>query len=448
MNKIKNSHKVITIFLFCFFITSLSFAKISENVVKKIRKSTVLICSYDDGGTKLSTGSGFLVSDTGIIATNNHVLENAKKIIVKLFSGEKFTEIVIRDYDEVKDIALLKIKGFDLPHLEFGNSNSLKVGNEVYVCGNSLGDYEFTFSNGLLSGIRFSDDGFKYLQMSAPISPGNSGGPIVNNMGEVVGVSVASSTQGQNINFGVPINYVRGMIDTNKNLTLKKYSSVSALSTDHIVIGNKNISDLSLDVHPDMDISKRVLIIPFSGFVMKYPTASQEIFAALVLRIKANYPKENFYVIDYQQAKKAIERLTGDSFDKILKPLSKEKIKELATRLRANTVICGHINHYDFTITPVAMPFVGLVMVSSAIMNIDYQMYKLDADKIVLKNKFRRKQEFNSPSDSFLRIASYIVGKVKNKYKALSNSNKYKKKPIQVKLVNGEPKIQLIHKKQ
>lgn len=173
-----------------------------------------------------------------------------KKIIIKLFTGEKFTDIVIRDYDEIKDIALLKIKGFDLPYLEFGNSNSLKVGNEVYVCGNSLGDYEFTFSNGLLSGIRFSDDGFKYLQMSAPISPGNSGGPIVNEKGNVIGVS--------------------------------------ALSTDHIVIGNKNISDLSLDVHPDMDISKRILIVPFSGYVLKYPTAGQEIFAALVLRIKAN----------------------------------------------------------------------------------------------------------------------------------------------------------------
>jgi hypothetical protein len=445
MKKIKISCKIITGFLLLFLFANSVFAKISETIVKKIRKSTVLICSYDDGGTKLSTGSGFLVSDTGIIATNNHVLENAKKIIVKLFSGEKFTDIVIRDYDEVKDIALLKIKGFDLPYLDFGNSNSLKVGSEVYVCGNSLGDYEFTFSNGLLSGIRYSDDGFKYLQMSAPISPGNSGGPIVNDQGEVIGVSVASSTKGQNINFGVPINYIRGMIDTDKNLTLKKYSSVSALSTDHIVIGNKNISDLSLDVHPDMDISKRILIIPFSGFVMKYPTAGQEIFAAMVLRIKANYPKENYYVINYIQAKKAIENLTGDTFDKILKPLSKEKIKELAIRLRANTVICGHINHYDFTFTPVAMPFVGLVMISKAIMNIDYQMYKLDVDKIVIDNSFRRKQEFNSPSDSFLRIASYIVGKMKNKYKVLSNSNKHKNKPIQVKIVDGEPSIQLIN---
>jgi hypothetical protein len=72
-------------------------------------------------------------------------------------------------------------------------------------------------------------------------------------------------------------------------------------------------------------------------------------------------------------------------------------------------------------------------------------MYKLDVDKIVIDNSFRRKQEFNSPSDSFLRIASYIVGKMKNKYKVLSNSNKHKNKPIQVKIVDGEPSIQLIN---
>ncbi len=117
----------------------------------------------------------------------------------------------VLEVDKRKDIALIKIKGFGLPFLKLGRSQDVEIGEAVYSLSNPLGIFQNTLSQGIVSGIR-PGDGYKYFQISAPISHGSSGGPIFNSKGDVIGIAVATLEEGQNLNFAVPIDYARGMV--------------------------------------------------------------------------------------------------------------------------------------------------------------------------------------------------------------------------------------------
>ena len=151
-----------------------------------------------------------MISADGVIATNFHVLESAYQAEVKI--GEK----VFKSVDFIKgapefDIALIKIDAQELKVLPIGNSDNLVNGQSIVVLGNPWG-LERTVSNGLVSSLR-SQDNIKLIQMSAPVSPGSSGGPVLNEFGEVVGITtIASFLFAQNLNFAVPINYLEKLI--------------------------------------------------------------------------------------------------------------------------------------------------------------------------------------------------------------------------------------------
>lgn len=182
-------------------------SKASE-VYKKSAPTTVLI-KTDKGG-----GTGFLVSSSGIIVTALHVVDGATKIGIKTFSGDVYDRVSLLARDERKDIAILKIPGFNLPSVELGNSDDLTPGDQVVVLGNPLAVVELTtsVSDGILSGIRDLGEGFKVLQITAPISPGNSGGAVLTSEGKVVGVVSFKLVKGEALNFAIPINYVRGLL--------------------------------------------------------------------------------------------------------------------------------------------------------------------------------------------------------------------------------------------
>jgi len=414
----------------------------SSSVVQNINNATVQIEVFDKAGSKRGSGSGFIVDPSGIIVTNNHVLNNAASILVKMANGDSYKDIMVRDFDEVKDLALIKISGYDLPTVKLGNSSSLKGGERILVCGFSLGEYANTISDGLISGIRQSDKGYRYLQMSAPISPGNSGGPVVLETGEVIGVSTVTHMQGQNLNFAVPINYVLGMLENDKKLTLAQYSNVCGQSMEHMIIDAKN-TDEQL-AHPDADISNRIVIVPFSGYCQFMPTIGTEILAALILRMKANYKEEKLYVVDHQTVVKNLQSSMGDQYDTLLATFDESKAHEFAVKFRANTVVFGKVNHFAIDTTPVFVPFVGWVPGSNAVMNIDYSVYKLDQDKVILKGTVRRKQEGLAPNEAVLRIANVIVGDLLKKWKTFASSNKHGSKPIKVSIDNtGKAKVEL-----
>ncbi len=165
-----------------------------------------------------SLGSGFCIDKEGYIVTNNHVVENADEIKVKLKSGKEYdAEIVGRDAKT--DIALIKVKSWrGFQTVELGDSDSLKVGEWVVAIGSPFG-LEHTVTAGIVSakgrviGSGPYDD---FIQTDASINPGNSGGPLLNMKGEVVGINTAIfSRSGGNvgIGFAIPINLARGIID-------------------------------------------------------------------------------------------------------------------------------------------------------------------------------------------------------------------------------------------
>ena len=160
--------------------------------------------------TTKAAGTGFLVESVGVLLTNEHVASSGNLISVKLSNGDIYNRINIVATDSARDIAVLRIPGFSLPTLRLGDSDAVQVGQRVFIVGNPLG-LENTLTDGVVSAVR-QFDGVRLFQVSAPISPGSSGSPVLNLNGEVVGIAVGKWRGGENLNFAVPINYARGLI--------------------------------------------------------------------------------------------------------------------------------------------------------------------------------------------------------------------------------------------
>ncbi len=168
-------------------------------------RPAVVVIETDKG-----LASGFVIKPDGTIVTNHHVVADATAMVVKLASGEVYRNVYLLSSDPIDDLAFLKIEAVDLPTIPLGNSNDVQVGEEVLLVGAPQG-LEQTVSNGLISGIRL-DEGVRVLQTSAAASPGSSGGPLLNRNGEAVGVMSFKVVNGENLNFTITINYVRGKL--------------------------------------------------------------------------------------------------------------------------------------------------------------------------------------------------------------------------------------------
>ena len=181
---------------------------------------------YQQNGTEkkeVGGGSGFIVTDDGYIVTNAHVVSDATAEYTVFLNDEKKYDATIVASDSILDIAVLKIDGTDLPYLEFGDSDTVKVGQTVIAIGNSLGQFRNTVSVGVISGlarsiVAGSQNGTELLsdvlQTDAAINPGNSGGPLLDLSGRVIGVNVATSSGGENVSFSLPSNTVNATVDS------------------------------------------------------------------------------------------------------------------------------------------------------------------------------------------------------------------------------------------
>ncbi len=176
-----------------------------------------------------SLGSGFLISPDGYLVTNDHVVENAKKILVTMTDGKRYNAKLVGE-DYLTDIALLKIEGKNFPYIVMGNSDKLIVGEWVIALGNPFGLFALndkpTVTVGVVSALdrdwgRTSDRGRLYMDMiqtDAAINHGNSGGPLVNSLGRVIGMNTFIFTGSQyqegfiGIGFAIPINRIRSVV--------------------------------------------------------------------------------------------------------------------------------------------------------------------------------------------------------------------------------------------
>ena len=189
-------------------------AQTAPQIAEKALAATVYLEMQDSNGLPLGFGSGFFVGDN-LIATNYHVIEGAARGTAKLVGQfSTYTIEGVTATDQTNDLALLKVTMSGIKPLPLGNSSDVKIGETVYVAGNPRG-LEGTFSNGIISSRR---DPYttERLQMTAPISPGSSGGPVLNSKGEVIGVSFMTLVGGQNLNFAIPSRYLTELLTESK----------------------------------------------------------------------------------------------------------------------------------------------------------------------------------------------------------------------------------------
>lgn len=170
----------------------------------------------DSHSQPVSLGSGFFVSEQ-VIATNRHVIVGATRGYAKLLGQDKKYDLSgVVGIDAAHDLALLLVSGARATSLPLGNSDEVQVGDEVYAVGNPQG-LEGTFSQGIVSGIRqLGSD--TILQITAPISPGSSGGPVLDTKGRVIGVAAATFKFGQNLNFAIPGKYLERLLSNKESV--------------------------------------------------------------------------------------------------------------------------------------------------------------------------------------------------------------------------------------
>ncbi|MGE3736409.1 MAG: S1C family serine protease, partial [Blastocatellales bacterium] len=171
--------------------------------------------SPPEGSIQRGTGTGFIIDTAGYIVTNEHVIRNADRIRVRLADGRERKAGVL-GIDTATDVALLKIEADNLDVLEFADSDAVQVGDPVIAIGNPL-EYEHTVTAGIVSALGrkvYGDQPFEnFIQTDAAINRGNSGGPLLNKAGEVVGVNTVIRVDSRGISFAVPSNVVKQVVE-------------------------------------------------------------------------------------------------------------------------------------------------------------------------------------------------------------------------------------------
>ena len=196
---------------------------VSKSVVSIIT-NTSTTGSFFTGQVSQAAGTGFILSSDGYIATNKHVVANATKIGVILDGGSTYEDVELIGTDPINDFAIIKIKDVkDLTPIKIGDSKTTNIGQQVVAIGNALGTYQNSVTSGIISGkgrsLTASDSSrttyetlSDMIQTDAAINGGNSGGPLVNAAGEVIGINTAYASQGNNVGFAIPINSVKGIM--------------------------------------------------------------------------------------------------------------------------------------------------------------------------------------------------------------------------------------------
>ena len=196
---------------------------VSKSVVSIIT-NTSTTGSFFTGQVSQAAGTGFIISSDGYIATNKHVVANATKIGVILDDGSTYEDVELIGTDPINDFAIIKIKDVkDLTPIKIGDSKTTNIGQQVVAIGNALGTYQNSVTSGIISGkgrsLTASDSSrttyetlSDMIQTDAAINGGNSGGPLVNAAGEVIGINTAYASQGNNVGFTIPINSVKGIM--------------------------------------------------------------------------------------------------------------------------------------------------------------------------------------------------------------------------------------------
>ena len=211
---------------------------------------TIIVAGPDGQGH----GSGFVVSSDGLIVTAAHVIEGATSARVRLQNGEELNVEGVIAIDGDKDFAIVRVAGFDLSTVPLGNADDVSVGQRVMVIGAPIdAALAGTISDGVVAAARLMD-GTRIIQISAPTSPGNSGGPVLTEQGQVIGLVVSgiNAEGAENLNFALPINYVRGQLALASTMPLQPLADVEVTARS-VVDGGTTDRSASSSTLPAMN---------------------------------------------------------------------------------------------------------------------------------------------------------------------------------------------------
>ena len=188
------------------FVINHSFNKklSAEEIFDLIAPCTVEINAEGDAFS--STGTGSFIDENGTIITNYHVIESCHTINVTNQDGNVHKVVSVLGFDKERDLAIIKIDSQNENFIKL-KTDKLKTGEKIYTLGSSLG-LTGTFSEGIISSSSREIEGLEFIQITAPISSGNSGGPLVDEYGNVIGIATGAFTEGQNLNLAIPVKYI------------------------------------------------------------------------------------------------------------------------------------------------------------------------------------------------------------------------------------------------
>jgi Trypsin-like peptidase domain len=206
----------------------------SQEIYRAESPGMILIETYDDEGRKRGSGSGFVVATDGTAITNYHVIRGASRATVKFGDGTVGSVEGVESYDQGRDLSVILVTPAPTTVLEIGDSDKMQVGDRVVAVGSPLG-LQNTMSEGIVSGLRNG-----VLQISAPISPGSSGGAVFDERGKVIGVSASQMVTGQNLNFAIPINWAKPYLNGQSPRPLADVAAENTV-TENVLDGSVTI---------------------------------------------------------------------------------------------------------------------------------------------------------------------------------------------------------------
>ena len=200
---------------------------VSPSVVSIITSTNQVSRFYNQQYQQEGAGTGMIVSSNGYVLTNKHVVDGADTVTVVLKDGKTYKDVDVLGTDPLNDLAFLKIRNAsDLPAITLGDSKTTRIGQSVVAIGNALGQYQNSVTSGIISGtgrpVVASSDGTAsgeaesltdLIQTDAAINSGNSGGPLLNLKGQVIGINTAIAADAQSIGFAIPISAAKGMLE-------------------------------------------------------------------------------------------------------------------------------------------------------------------------------------------------------------------------------------------
>lgn len=192
----------------------------AKDLYAMVSPKVVEIITYDAQEQPYSRGTGFFIDNKGTVVTNYHVIEDSMSATIQMNDGDIYNVTQVLGYDNILDLALLKTDISGNEYLEI-SGEAVATGETVYTLGSSLG-LTGTFSDGMVSTASRVIDGVDYIQITAPISSGNSGGPLINVFGEVIGVNTWTYVDGQNLNFAININQL-SKLPLDHSITMEEF---------------------------------------------------------------------------------------------------------------------------------------------------------------------------------------------------------------------------------